>query len=75
MTTTKSSFSTARMLPVYKNILRRNRGTGLFSFVLGFLFLPLQYLLIIIKNYNLEDMDWLRWEFIGVAGVYNGVSA
>ena len=45
MTTARSSFSFSRVLPFYRNMLRRHRGSALFYGALGFLFLPVQYLL------------------------------
>lgn len=73
MTTAKSSFSIARFLPVYKNLLRRNRGSALFYGVLSFLFFSLQYLLSFfeyIRSYNENPLSTFR--LVGPANIYNG---
>lgn len=74
MTTAKSSFNMARFLPVYKNLLRRNRGSALFYGVLGFLFFSLQYLLSYLEylRYPYPENALRTFELIGPANVYNG---
>lgn len=74
MTTAKSSFSLRRVMPVYRNTLRRYRGSALFYGALGFLFLPLQYLLTLLENLNASDLDWALRAFIGPSKAYNGFS-
>ncbi|HIT18880.1 MAG TPA: ABC transporter permease [Candidatus Fimivivens faecavium] len=61
MTTAKSSFSFGRFWPIYCNTLRRYRSAGIFYTILGFIFLPLQYLLTLIQygyreNFNLSGI-------------------
>ena len=76
MTTARSSFSFSRVLPFYRNMLRRHRGSALFYGALGFLFLPVQYLLTILQNQDRADLsDFVRWTFSGPAQIYNGFSA
>ncbi len=74
MTTAKSSFSMARFLPVYKNFLRRNRGSALFYGALGFLFFSLQYLLSYLEylRYPYPEGALRSFELIGPANIYNG---
>ena len=74
MTTAKSSFNMARFLPVYKNLLHRNRGSALFYGVLGFLFFSLQYLLSFLEylRYPYPENALRTFELIGPANVYNG---
>ncbi|HWP51819.1 MAG TPA: hypothetical protein VN626_09000 [Clostridia bacterium] len=73
MTTAKSSFSMARFLPVYKNLLRRNRGSALFYGALGFLFFSLQYLLSFLEHIRSFNDNPLRtFELLGPANIYNG---
>ncbi len=70
MITRESSFSKPRFLSFYRSTLRRFRGFAFFYGALGFVFLPLQYIL------NLLDRggaDALR-NLIGPAQVYNVVS-
>ncbi|MEG2173874.1 MAG: hypothetical protein RR135_00125 [Oscillospiraceae bacterium] len=57
-------------MPVYRNALHRFRAAGLFYGVLGFVFLPLQYLLTL-----LEDTERMGYGLVGVAECYNGFSA
>lgn len=76
MTTARSSFSFSRVLPFYRNMLRRHRGSALFYGALGFLFLPVQYLLTILQNQDRADLsNFVRWTFSGPAQIYNGFSA
>ncbi len=74
MTTAKSSFNMARFLPVYKNLLRRNRGSALFYGALGFLFFSLQYLLSFLEylRYPYPENAIRTFELIGPANIYNG---
>lgn len=73
MTTARSSFSMARFLPVYKNLLRRNRGSALFYGVLGFLFFGLQYLLSFLEHIRYATDNPLRtFNLVGPANIYNG---
>lgn len=73
MTTAKSSFSMARFLPVYKNLLRRNRGSALFYGVLGFLFFSLQYLLSFLEHIRYTTNNPLStFNLVGPANIYNG---
>ncbi|MDF3003858.1 MAG: hypothetical protein K0S22_330 [Oscillospiraceae bacterium] len=73
MTTAKSSFSMSRFLPVYKNLLRRNRGSALFYGVLGFLFFSLQYLLSYLEYIRYTTDNPLRtFSLVGPANIYNG---
>ena len=74
MTTVKSSFSLNRVWPVYKNLLRRNRGTALFYGALGLLFLGLQYIFSLVEyNNGIQAQHSMpRFNMVGPAGVYNG---
>lgn len=74
MTTAKSSFSMARFLPVYKNLLRRNRGSALFYGVLGFLFFGLQYFLSFLEyiRYPYTEGAVRTFKLVGPANLYNG---
>lgn len=73
MTTAKSSFNMARFLPVYKNLLRRNRGSALFYGALSFLFFSLQYLLSFLEHIRYTTENPLRtFELVGPANIYNG---
>ncbi len=74
MTTAKSSFSMARFLPVYKNLLRRNRGSTLFYGALGFLFFSLQYLLSFLEylRYPYAENAVRTFQLVGPANIYNG---
>ena len=76
MTIARSSFSVSRILPFYRNLLRRYRGSAFFYGALGFISLPVQYLLAILQNRgNPMDTDWISWTFTGPAMIYNGFAA
>ena len=74
MITAKSSFKISRALPVYKNILKRYMGAMLFYGVLIFVFLPLQYIMELVKYYDNPTLTAQRWELIGPANMFNEVS-
>ncbi|MFV0496738.1 MAG: hypothetical protein ACK5L0_01010 [Candidatus Fimivivens sp.] len=76
MTTAKSSFNAARILPVYKNLVRHHRGSAIFYGVLSFIFLGLQYVFTYLEHVNYVFQDDINppFQLIGPANVYNGVS-
>lgn len=74
MITAKSSFSFARFLSTYKNVIHRKRGSLVFLSCLSFVFLGLQYILAIVE-YNrsiVEGWGSHNFELYGPSGVYTG---
>ena len=55
MITARSSFDLKRIMPEYKNLLRRYRGNIAFYTAITFVFFPLQYILSI-RIYNAEAL-------------------
>lgn len=79
MTTAKFCFSGKRFFAVYRSTLRRNRASMMLTMVLGFLFLPLQYLLTA-YHYNRSlhlggDPESIKYMLGGVSRAYNAFSA
>lgn len=74
MTTVRSSFKISRAFPVYKNILKRSVGTMLFYWALMFVFMPLQYILELVKYYEDNMYPLPSWYLFGPAQMFNGFS-
>lgn len=74
MTTAKSSFKLGRVMPVYKNLMKRNIGSMVFYGALIFVFFTLQYMFEIAKFYREPDIVRRSWDMIGPSQAFNGFS-
>ena len=75
MITARSSFDIKRVIPAYKNLLRRYRGNIAFYTAITFVFFSLQYILSLMEyNERLAMGGSDRWGLLGPAGIFNGLS-
>ncbi len=75
MITARSSFDIKRVMPAYKNLLRRYRGNIVFYTAITFLFFTLQYILSLLEyNERVFAGGSDRWRLFGPAGIMNGLS-